>query len=150
MVTVTIITLHLVSTLAYHNQNNHSFSHNYNMSVYNTTLINSLGLPITILETGMFCFATCIHPPGAAHRSTHTRDFCRNSNLRFNCISLKAARDLNPKIMKSYLTVVKRIITHVCFKLFLPPNNSWRLRGGWNVVLPSLLWYSTQPGRQSC
>lgn len=79
------------------------------MSVYNT-LINSLGLPITILETGMFCFATCIHPPGAAHRSTHTRDFCRNSNLRFNCISLKAARDLNPEIMKSYLTVVNRII----------------------------------------
>ena len=111
------------STLAYHNQNNHSFSHNHNMSVYNT-LINSLGLPITILETGMFCFATCIHPPGAAHRSTHTRDFCRNSNLRFNCISLKAARDLNPEIMKSYLTVVNRIITHVRFKLQLPRNNS--------------------------
>lgn len=123
MVTVTIITSG-ASTLAYHNQNNHSFSHNYNMSVYNTTFINSLGLPITILETGMFCFATCIHPPGAAHRSTHTRDFCRNSNLRFNCISLKAARDLNPEIMKSYLTVVKMIITHVRCKLWLPRNNS--------------------------
>jgi len=109
------------------------------MSVYNITLINSLGLPITILETGMFCFATCIHPPGAAHRSTHTRDFCRNSNLRFNCISLKAARDLNPEIMKSYLTVVKMIITHVRCKLKLPRNNSWRLRGGWNVALPSFL-----------
>jgi len=95
------------------------------MSVYNTTLINLLGLPITILETGMFCFATCIHPPGAAHRSTHTRDFCRNSNLRFNCMSLKAARDLNPEIMKSYLTVVNRIITQGRFKRQLPHNNAW-------------------------
>jgi hypothetical protein len=74
-------------------------------------------LPITMLETGIFCFATCIHPPGAAHRSTHTRDFCRNSNLRFNCMSLKAARDLNPKIMKSSLTVLNRTITYERLKL---------------------------------
>lgn len=52
--------------------------------------------PTTMLDTGMFCFATCIQPPGAAHRSTHTRDFCRNSNLRLSWMSLKAARDLNP------------------------------------------------------
>lgn len=54
-------------------------------------------LPTTILETGIFCFATCIHPPGAAHKSTKTLDFCRKLNFLFNCINLNAARDLKPE-----------------------------------------------------
>jgi len=48
------------------------------------------------LDTGICCAATCNQPPGAAHRSIHTRDDWRNSYFRFNCNSLKAARDLKP------------------------------------------------------
>lgn len=58
--------------------------------------IGNKSTPTTMLDTGIFCRATCIHPPGAAHKSIHTRDFCKNSNFRFNCINLKAARDLYP------------------------------------------------------
>ena len=58
--------------------------------------IGNRSTPTMMLETGMFCWATCIQPPGAAHKSMHTRDFWRNSNLRFSWISLKAARDLKP------------------------------------------------------
>ena len=50
-------------------------------------------LPIMILDIGMCWDATCSHPPGAAHKSMHTLDFSKKPNLRFNCSSLKAARD---------------------------------------------------------
>lgn len=53
--------------------------------------------PISKLDTGMYCAATCIQPPGAAHKSTHTCDCCRNSYLRFSCTNLKAARERKPK-----------------------------------------------------
>lgn len=52
---------------------------------------------MTMLETGICFTATCIHPPGAAHKSTSTRDFWRNSNFRFNWISLNAARERYPE-----------------------------------------------------
>lgn len=48
------------------------------------------------LEIGMFCDATCNHPPGAAHKSMHTRDRCRNSYFLFNCRSLNADRARKP------------------------------------------------------
>lgn len=50
----------------------------------------------------MFCLATCIHPPGAAHKSIKTRDLCRKLNFRFNWINLKAARDRYPTIKYIY------------------------------------------------
>lgn len=46
---------------------------------------------------GIFCDATWSHPPGAAHRSTHTRDRCKNSCFLFNCSSLKADLARKPK-----------------------------------------------------
>ena len=61
-------------------------------------LIGAKSTPIIRLDIGMCSLATCIHDPGAAHRSMHTRDFWRNSNLRFNWINLKEARDLKFKI----------------------------------------------------
>jgi len=57
---------------------------------------NWLNVPTITLDTGICWDATCSQPPGAAHRSMHTRDDCRNSYLRFSCSSLKAARDLKP------------------------------------------------------
>ena len=46
---------------------------------------------------GIFCDATWSHPPGAAHRSTHTRDRCKNSCFLFNCSNLKADLARKPK-----------------------------------------------------
>ena len=61
-------------------------------------LIGAKSTPIMRLDMGMCSLATCIHDPGAAHKSMHTRDFWRNSNFRFNWISLNEARDLKFKI----------------------------------------------------
>lgn len=36
------------------------------------------------------------HPPGAAHRSSSARAFCRNWNFLLSCSSLKAERERNP------------------------------------------------------
>ncbi len=57
-------------------------------------LMGTRSIPMMSEDTGMCAWATCIQEPGAAHRSMHTRDFCRNSNLRFSWMSLKEALDL--------------------------------------------------------
>jgi len=39
---------------------------------------------------------TCVHPPGAAHKSRTVCAFWRMENLRLICVSLNAARDRKP------------------------------------------------------
>ena len=51
-------------------------------------------IPMIREDIGIYSFATCIHPPGAAHKSIHTWDFPRKSNFLFSWINLKAALDL--------------------------------------------------------
>ena len=47
---------------------------------------------------------TCVHPPGAAHKSRTVRVLLFNiENLRLICVNLKAARERNPC---SFATVI--------------------------------------------
>jgi hypothetical protein len=39
---------------------------------------------------------TCVHPPGAAQRSSTVLAFCNIENFRLICVNLKAARDRYP------------------------------------------------------
>lgn len=45
---------------------------------------------------GSTCPKGTHHPPGAAHRSSSARAFCRNWNFLLSCSSLKAERERNP------------------------------------------------------
>ena len=51
---------------------------------YQNKAIIQMDLPMMRLDIGMNCCATCSQPPGAAHKSIHMEDFCRNSCFLFN------------------------------------------------------------------
>jgi hypothetical protein len=61
-----------------------------------TFLIGSKSTPIIVELTGMHYLATCIHPPGAAHKSTRVVELLRKLYFLFNCINLYAALDRYP------------------------------------------------------
>ncbi len=50
-------------------------------------------VPMIKLDMGVYSAATWSHPPGAAHKSTTTCDFWRNSNDLLSWTNLKAARE---------------------------------------------------------
>ena len=56
-------------------------------------LIAARSTPMHGLSFGMCCRATCIHEPGAAHRSSTPFDRARNSYFLSSWSSLKAARE---------------------------------------------------------
>ena len=59
-------------------------------------LMGARSTPTIREDMGMCSLATCIHDPGAAHRSMQTRDFWRNSNFLFSWTNLKEARERYP------------------------------------------------------
>ena len=56
----------------------------------------STAMIVVVASLGKAREQTCVHPPGAAHKSNTVCAFCNIENLRLICVSLKAARDRNP------------------------------------------------------
>ena len=85
--------------------------------------IGTKSTPIIKLDIGICSFATCIHEPGAAHKSIHTLDFWRNSYFRFNCTNLNDARDLQYKLRMKFHFSFKIIVVSLR-KTWMPYNNT--------------------------